>query len=197
MSHNGSHIAAPSLAIAFHSGFGHTAVLADAVAAGARRCRRQRHRRRPHGGSGLGHPGRRRRHRIRHRDLHGQPVCRFPDIRRTNRPSVPRRNVAGQGRGRVHQFGCQERRQARHLVSLAVFAASTTCTGSTWVWPPVGTAPAAARPTSTASASGWAWAHRPMSTPARSMCTAPTCRRAATSAPGHAGDAPAQRRPVG
>ncbi len=36
MSHNGSHIAAPALAIAFHSGFGHTAVLADAVAAGAR-----------------------------------------------------------------------------------------------------------------------------------------------------------------
>jgi NAD(P)H dehydrogenase (quinone) len=36
MSHNGSHIAAPSLAIAYHSGFGHTAVLADTVAAGAR-----------------------------------------------------------------------------------------------------------------------------------------------------------------
>jgi NAD(P)H dehydrogenase (quinone) len=36
MSHNGSHIAAPSLAIAYHSGFGHTAMLADAVAAGAR-----------------------------------------------------------------------------------------------------------------------------------------------------------------
>ncbi len=36
MSHNGSHIAAPTLAIAYHSGFGHTAVLADAVAAGAR-----------------------------------------------------------------------------------------------------------------------------------------------------------------
>jgi NAD(P)H dehydrogenase (quinone) len=36
MSHNGSHIAAPTLAVAYHSGFGHTAVLADAVAAGAR-----------------------------------------------------------------------------------------------------------------------------------------------------------------
>jgi NAD(P)H dehydrogenase (quinone) len=35
MSHNGSHIAAPTLAIAYQSGFGHTAVLADAVAAGA------------------------------------------------------------------------------------------------------------------------------------------------------------------
>jgi NAD(P)H dehydrogenase (quinone) len=35
MSNNGSHIAAPRLAIAYHSGFGHTAVLADAVAAGA------------------------------------------------------------------------------------------------------------------------------------------------------------------
>jgi multimeric flavodoxin WrbA len=33
--HNGSHIAAPALAIAYHSGFGHTSVLADAVAAGA------------------------------------------------------------------------------------------------------------------------------------------------------------------
>ena len=36
MSYNGSRIAAPALAIAYHSGFGHTAVLADAVAAGAR-----------------------------------------------------------------------------------------------------------------------------------------------------------------
>ena len=36
MSHNGSHIAAPTLAIAYHSGFGHTAVLADAIATGAR-----------------------------------------------------------------------------------------------------------------------------------------------------------------
>jgi NAD(P)H dehydrogenase (quinone) len=35
MQHNGSHIAAPTLSIAYHSGFGHTAVLADAVAAGA------------------------------------------------------------------------------------------------------------------------------------------------------------------
>ena len=35
MLHNGSHVAAPVLAIAYHSGFGHTAVLADAVAAGA------------------------------------------------------------------------------------------------------------------------------------------------------------------
>ena len=36
MTHNGSHIAAPAVAIAYHSGYGHTAVLADAVAAGAR-----------------------------------------------------------------------------------------------------------------------------------------------------------------
>ena len=36
MNQNGSHIAAPALAIAYHSGFGHTAVLADAVASGAR-----------------------------------------------------------------------------------------------------------------------------------------------------------------
>lgn len=36
MPHNGSDIAAAQLAIAYHSGFGHTAVLADAVAAGAR-----------------------------------------------------------------------------------------------------------------------------------------------------------------
>lgn len=36
MSNNGSHIAAPALAVAYHSGFGHTAVLADAVAAGVR-----------------------------------------------------------------------------------------------------------------------------------------------------------------
>jgi len=35
MSNNGSHIAAPAIAVAYHSGFGHTAVLADAVAAGA------------------------------------------------------------------------------------------------------------------------------------------------------------------
>jgi NAD(P)H dehydrogenase (quinone) len=36
MQHNGSHIAAPALVVAYHSSFGHTAVLADAVAAGAR-----------------------------------------------------------------------------------------------------------------------------------------------------------------
>jgi multimeric flavodoxin WrbA len=36
MSHNGSDIAAATLAIAYHSGFGHTAVLAEAVAGGAR-----------------------------------------------------------------------------------------------------------------------------------------------------------------
>jgi NAD(P)H dehydrogenase (quinone) len=36
MSHNGSHIVAPAVAIAYHSGFGHTAVLAEAVATGAR-----------------------------------------------------------------------------------------------------------------------------------------------------------------
>ena len=35
MMHNGSDITAPSLAIAYHSGFGHTAALAGAVAAGA------------------------------------------------------------------------------------------------------------------------------------------------------------------
>ena len=35
MHYNGSHIAAPVLAVAYHSGFGHTAVLAQAVAAGA------------------------------------------------------------------------------------------------------------------------------------------------------------------
>ena len=36
MSNNGSHIAAPALAIAYHSGFGHTATLAGAVGTGAR-----------------------------------------------------------------------------------------------------------------------------------------------------------------
>ncbi len=36
MAVNGSHSAAPTLAIAYHSGFGHTAVLAEAMAAGAR-----------------------------------------------------------------------------------------------------------------------------------------------------------------
>jgi len=35
MAYNGSDIAAPALAIAYHSGFGHTATLATAVAAGA------------------------------------------------------------------------------------------------------------------------------------------------------------------
>lgn len=35
MGHNGSDIAAPALAIAYHSGYGHTATLANAVAAGA------------------------------------------------------------------------------------------------------------------------------------------------------------------
>jgi multimeric flavodoxin WrbA len=35
MSNNGSHIAAPTVAVAYHSGFGHTAELAAAVAGGA------------------------------------------------------------------------------------------------------------------------------------------------------------------
>lgn len=35
MSHNGSEIAAPTVAVVYHSGFGHTATLAYAVAAGA------------------------------------------------------------------------------------------------------------------------------------------------------------------
>ena len=37
MSNNGSHTTQPSLAVAYHSGFGHTAMLAKAVAAGARK----------------------------------------------------------------------------------------------------------------------------------------------------------------
>jgi multimeric flavodoxin WrbA len=36
MAVTGSHVAAPTLVVAYHSGFGHTAVLAEAVAAGAR-----------------------------------------------------------------------------------------------------------------------------------------------------------------
>lgn len=36
MTHNGSDIAAPAVAVAYHSGFGHTATLAEAVVAGAR-----------------------------------------------------------------------------------------------------------------------------------------------------------------
>ncbi len=32
MAHNGSNIHCPSMAVAYQSGFGHTAVLADAVA---------------------------------------------------------------------------------------------------------------------------------------------------------------------
>ncbi|KAA0074280.1 flavodoxin family protein [Mycolicibacterium sp. P9-64] len=36
MSHNGSHLPATAIAIAYHSGFGHTSTLATAVAAGAR-----------------------------------------------------------------------------------------------------------------------------------------------------------------
>jgi NAD(P)H dehydrogenase (quinone) len=36
MSHNDSHLPAPALAIAYHSGFGHTSNLAEAVANGAR-----------------------------------------------------------------------------------------------------------------------------------------------------------------
>ncbi|WP_029108838.1 flavodoxin family protein [Mycobacterium sp. URHD0025] len=35
MLHNGTDIAAPTVAVVYHSGFGHTATLADAVAAGA------------------------------------------------------------------------------------------------------------------------------------------------------------------
>lgn len=36
MAHNGTDIAAPTVAVVYHSGFGHTSTLADAVGAGAR-----------------------------------------------------------------------------------------------------------------------------------------------------------------
>ena len=87
MSHNGSHIAAPTVAVAYHSGFGHTAVLADAVAAGAR-----------DGGAHVtvvpvdamtdqswdvldGADG----DRVRQRDVHGQRVGGLSVVRRTDR----------------------------------------------------------------------------------------------------------------
>ena len=116
MSYNGSRIAAPALAIAYHSGFGDTAVLADAVAAGARDA-----------GAHVTV--------IAVEDMAdadwgvldaadsivsgsatymGDVSAGLSGVRRTDRTALPERHLAGQGGRGIHQLGRQEWRQDLH-----------------------------------------------------------------------------------
>ena len=73
-----------------------------------------RDRRRPDDRCRLGHARRGGRHRVRHRDLHGQRVGGLSGVRRADRASLHQRHLARQGGGGVHQLRRQERRQAEH-----------------------------------------------------------------------------------
>ena len=116
MSHNGSDIAAPAMAIAYHSGFGHTAVLAEAVAAGAREAG--------------AHVSVIAVDQMTDADWDildaadgivfgsatymGNVSAGISDVRRTDRQALPERQLAGQGCGGVHELRRQERRQGEH-----------------------------------------------------------------------------------
>jgi len=186
MSHNGSDIAAPAMAIAYHSGFGHTAVLAEAVAAGAREA-----------GAHV---------RVIAVDKMTDEDWDVLDAAdgivfgsatymgnvsagfQTFAEKTGRHCLNGSWRDKVAagftNSGAKSGDKVNTLVSLAYSRLNTTCIGSAWVWARAGTARPAARTTSTASASGWARVHKPTWTPIRTRCTPPMCRRAATSAAG-------------
>jgi hypothetical protein len=70
------------------------------------------------------------------------------------------------------------------LTSLSVFAAQHHMHWVTWDWALAGTARPVARTTSAGSASGWARARRPTSTPTRIRCIPPMSGRAIISAGG-------------
>ncbi len=157
MEHNGSHIAAPALATAYHSGFGHTALLADTVAAGSREA-----------GADVTVIAVDRMTDVDWEILDAADGIVFGSATYMGNVSAGFQTFAEQtGRRCLNHWRCSP--------------PSTTCIGSTSVWVPAGTARPAVRMTSTGSASGWAPARRPMSTPTRTKCIPPTCRRAAIS----------------
>ena len=109
-----------SVAIVYHSGFGHTRVQAEAVRDGAaavdgttahlirrRRCRRP-----------LGRARRRRRDHLRVADLHGRRVGTVQGVPRCDVATVGRAALARQAGRRVHQLGRDERRQAGHAAAV-------------------------------------------------------------------------------
>ena len=156
MSHNGSDIAAPAMAIAYHSGFGHTAVLAKPwPPVPARPAPTSADRRRSDDRRGLGPARRRGRHCVRQCDVHGQRVCPLSNVRRKDRQALSQRQLAGQGSGGLHKLRLQERRQGKHPGALAIFAAQHHMHWISLGLGLAGTAPPAARTTSTASVSGW------------------------------------------
>ena len=186
MSHNGSDIAAPAMAIAYHSGFGHTAVLAEAVAAGAREA-----------GACVSVIAVNQMTDADWEILDAADGIVFGTATymgnvsagfQTFAEQTGRRCLNGSWRDKVAagftNSGAKSGDKVNTLVSLAIFASDTTCIGSASVWARAGTAQPAARTTSTASASGWARVRRPTSTPIRTRCIPPMCKHAATSAGG-------------
>ena len=109
------------VAIVYHSGFGHTQALAEAVAKGAKavpgatgepRAGRR-------GGGPRGRAGRRRRHHLRQPDLHGRCLRRVRQVQGLDVQALDGGHVAQQARGRLHRLGVVERRQAQHALPAA------------------------------------------------------------------------------
>jgi flavodoxin len=183
MDHNGSHIAAPALAIAYHSGFGHTMVLADAVAAGAREA-----------GADVTVIAVDRMTETDWDILDSADGIVFGSATymgnvsagfQTFAEHTGRRCLNGTWRDKIAagftNSGAKSGDKLNTLCHLRCSPPSITCIGSTWVWVRAGTAPPVAKTTSTGSASGWARVRRPTWTPTRTRCIPPTCRRAAIS----------------
>ena len=105
-----------TVAIVYHSGFGHTRVQAEAVRDGA--ASDPRHDRPPRSRRGsraaLERDRRRRRDRLRRADLHGRRVRTVQGLPRRHLRALGRAAVEEQARRRVHQLRRSERRQARH-----------------------------------------------------------------------------------
>ena len=114
------------IAIVYHSGYGHTAKQAEAVARGALI------RRRRDGGAGQGRGrrpplGRSRKSRRDHfwiADLHGQRVGAVQNLHGRQFEGLGGPGLEGQARRRVHQFRQSERRQARHAATIGGFRRS-------------------------------------------------------------------------
>ena len=100
------------IVIVYHSGYGHTAKVAEAVAEGsggtllADRRRRQPARRR------LGADRRRRRGDLRQPDLHGQRQLAVQEVRRRVEQALVHAGLEGQAGRRLHQQRHAQRRQA-------------------------------------------------------------------------------------
>ena len=107
-----------TVAIVYHSGYGHTQALAEAVAKGAQAVPGVKASLVPGRRSGgpRGRAGRRRRHHLRQPDLHGRRVGRVRQVQGLDVQELDGRRVAEQARRRLHRLGVVERRQAEHAL---------------------------------------------------------------------------------